>query len=375
MPFDIPVEYHVGITATDVRWYALGRGWKSQPSRNPAIAIFTKAASNVQLQVPQQGSERDVAVMMAEVLRKFSEIENRQIEEVSQDLRHPFEDALRLRVKSRLADSGTLPLIEGLRLFEGGRKLLIAAACSTVMPQAFYPRKSLKVVDEFIKKCRVGQTAIGSYVASILCPPLAPAAPALLVELDEEPPFERRVTQNLMNGLNVLSESVQSGDPSLIVNGIESGVSADLCDALSSITAPEEDSVLQIELSWSPVRPQASLTIPGTLRFAAPDLAYIKNAGRKLREQMIRQDTVEGRIVMLKEHPTLFKDVGRTVEIRTRIDDKWSTVRFTLEEEQYRTACDAYRDQKAVKVKGLLRRGEQSKFYEMNDPESFEIFP
>ena len=373
MSSDVNINYHVGITPSDVRWYALGRGWRPQPSRNPAIAIFSKPNSDIQLQVPQQGSGRDVALMMMEVVRKFSEIENRQIEDVSQDLRHPFADALRLRVKSRIADSGTLPLNEGLQLFEGGRRLLVAAACSTVMPQAFYPRKSLKGVDEFIKKCQVGQTAIGSYVASILCPPLAPSTPMLFDGIEDEPPFERQVTQRLMNGLNVLNGSVQLGDPSLIVNGISKGVSADLCDALSSITPPEEDSVLQVELSWSPVRPQISETMPSTLRFAAPDLAFIRNAGRKLREQTVRQDTVEGRIVTLKEHSMLIKGIGRTVEVRAKIDEKWSTVRFVLQEDQYRTACDAYRDQKPVKVKGMLRRGEQSKFYDMHNPDSFEI--
>ncbi len=103
-----------------------------------------------------------MAMMMKEVLLKLAELEDRQLDEVSQDLRNPFADALRLRVKSRLAASGTFPLLEGLKLFEGGRKLLISAACSTVMPQAFYPRKSLKPVEEFISKCQVGQTAIGS---------------------------------------------------------------------------------------------------------------------------------------------------------------------------------------------------------------------
>lgn len=373
MSSNIAADYLIGITPSDVRWYALGRGWKPQPSRNPAIAIFSKPDSDIQIQVPQQGSGRDVALMMAEVLRKLSAIENRQIEDVSQDLRHPFADALRLRVKSRLADSGTLPLIEGLKLFEGGRKLLVSAACSTVAPQAFYPRKSLKGVDEFIKKCQVGQTAIGSYVASILCPPLPPTTPMLFDGVAEEPPFERQVTQRLMRGLNVLNDAVQSGDPSLIENGITSGVSADLCDALSSITPPEEDSVLQVELSWSPVRPQLLQGIPNALRFAAPDLAFIQNAGRRLREQTIRQDTVEGRIVTLKEHSMLVKEVGRTVEIRAKLGDKWATVRFVLKEDQYRKACDAYRDQKPVKVKGTLRCGEQSKFYDMHTPDSFEI--
>ena len=369
----ISSQLYAGITPADVRWYALGRGWKSQPSRNDAIAIFFKPETDLQIQVPQRGSDRDVALMMEEVLRKLAELEGRQLDEVSQDLRNPFADALRLRVKSRLADSGTLPLLEGLKLFEGGRKLLIAAACSTVQPQAFYPRKSLKNVEEFIKKCQVGQTAIGSYVASILCPPLAPLTPTLFDDIDEDAPFERQVTQNLMTGLGVLSDAVQQGDPSLIEKGINHGVSADLCDALSSITPPEENAVLSVELSWSPVRPQASKTIPNALRFAPPDLAFIQNAGRKLRDQLIRQDTIQGRIVSLKEQPQQLKGFGRTVEIRAIIDDKTSIVRFSLSDEQYRFACDAYRDGKQIRVKGVLRRGEQSRFYELKDSESFEV--
>lgn len=375
MPIETNKEYHVGISPSDVKWYALGRGWKAEKSRNPAVALYSSPDAKQQIQVPQKGDERDIALMMSEVLRKLSEIENRQIEDVSQDLRHPFTDALRLRVKSRLADTGTLPLIEGLKLFEGGRKLLISAACSTVAPQAFYPRKSLKQVEEFIKKCQVGQTAIGSYVASILCPRLAPTSATLLDDVHEPIPFERQVTEKLMVGLGVLSDSVQLGDATLIENGIVRGVSADLCDALTSITPPEDDSVLQIELSWSPVRPQLRNDIPKTMRFAAPDLAFIQSAGKKLLDKTVRKDSVEGRIVMLKERHTQLADIGRTVEIRALIDEKWSTVRFILKDEQYRIACDAYRDQEIVKISGLLRRGEQSKFYEFNDLESFEILP
>lgn len=371
----ISSQLYAGITPADVRWYALGRGWKSQPSRNDAIAIFFKPETDLQIQVPQRGSARDIALMMEEVLRKLAELEGRQLDEVSQDLRNPFADALRLRVKSRLADSGTLPLLEGLKLFEGGRKLLISAACSTVTPQPFYPRKSLKLVEEFIKKCHVGQTTIGSYVASILCPPMAPSSPTLFEDVDDDVPFERNVTQTLMSGLAVLSESVQTGDASLIENGIDKGVSADLCDALSSITPPEEDSVLQLELAWSPVRPQRVQSVPSVARFAAPDLGFIQNAGKKLREKTIRCDTLQGRIVSLREQPMLVKELGRTVEIRARIDDRPATVRFGLDEQQYRKACDAYRDQKQVRITGTLRRDERSKFYDVHEVESFDILP
>jgi len=362
-----------GITPADVKWYALGRGWKSQPSKNPAISIYFKPDTGYQIQVPQRGNNRDIALMMEQVLRKLAEIEDRQLDEVSQDLRNPFADALRLRVKSRLADSGTLPLNEGLKLFEGGKKLLIAAACATVTPQAYYPRKSLKPVDEFIKKCQVGQTAIGSYVASILCPPLAPLSTNLFDDLDETQPFERAVTDKLMLSLGVLSESVQTGDASLIEKGIDQGVSADLCDALSSITPPEEDSILQLELSWSPVRPQRAQRIPSIARFAAPDLAFIATAGTQLREKTVRRDTVEGRIISLREQAMLIQELGRTVEIRARVEDRIATVRFGLDEQQYRTACDAYRDKKLVRLTGTLRRDANSKFYDVRHVESFEI--
>lgn len=377
MSSKIPSHLSLGITPADVRWYALGRGWKKVPSRNEAVAIFHEPKSDMQIQVPQRGNDRDIALMMEDVLRKLAESEGRQLDEVSQDLRNPFADSLRLRVTSRLADSGTLPLLEGLKLFEGGRKLLVAAACSTVSPQPYFPRKSLKNVEDFIKKCQVGQTAIGSYVASILCPPLAPSAPTLFDDDDlaEPVPFERRVTQNLMSSLALLSESVQTGDAALIENGVGKGVSADLCDALSSITPPEDNSVLQLELAWSPVRPQRSRDIPSVTRFAAPDLGFIQSAGRKLRDITIRRDSIDGRIVLLRDKPMLMKDLERTVEIRARIDDRPATVRFGLDEDQYRTACDAFRDMKNVRVTGILHRDERSKFYEIKEVEDFIVVP
>jgi len=150
-------------------------------------------------------------------------------------------------------------------------------------------------------------------------------------------------------------------------------VSADLCDALSGITPPDEDSILQIEMSWSPVRPQHMRAISNVARFAAPDLEFIANAGQRLRERAIRHDTVEGRIVSLREQPMLMKELGRTVEIRTRIDDRLATVRFGLNEDQYREACDAYRDQMQVRVNGTLRRDERSKFYDVRLVGSFEV--
>lgn len=373
MSVELSAVHLAGIKPADVRWYVLGRGWRTMPSKRRSVALYVLEEQDEQLQVPLAGNEHDIRSMMTEVLLTLAKVEHRSLEDITNDVRHPYEDVLRLRVQSKLADSGTLPLSAGLELFEGAKKLLVAAGCAAISPQAFYPRKALKPVDEFIARCQIGQTAIGSYVATVLCPPLSPVGPSLFEEDIEAPPFDRQVTETLMDGLSVLNSAVQDGSTERITNGIEHGVSADLCDALANITPPEEHSILSIELAWSPVRPKISRQILSSVRFAVPDLAFIQNAGKKLREQFERPATIRGRITVLRDQPVVLAEMRRIVEVRTTLEGKGVTVRFSLNEAEYSNACNAFRDHRDIQCSGVLRRREQSKFYELVNPSEFEV--
>ena len=55
-------------------------------------------------------------------------------------------------------------------MIEGGRSLLLAAACSVHSPQPFYPRQAFREAVEFLDTCRLGQTERGSFVATIVTP-------------------------------------------------------------------------------------------------------------------------------------------------------------------------------------------------------------
>src|SRR5439155_24544675 len=99
--------------------------------------------------------------------------------EVLSDLAMPPADVLRLQMESREAEGGTLPLDEGLRLLEGGRDLLLAAACSAHQPQAYFLRQSYAPAQDFLRSCRVGQTERGSFVATILAPVTPEVTPSL----------------------------------------------------------------------------------------------------------------------------------------------------------------------------------------------------
>src|SRR6185436_4155676 len=112
-------------------------------------------------------------------------------------------DVLRLCVRSPTAESGSLPLGEGLNLCRGGRDRLLAAACSAHQPQPFFGRRGFAQAREFLRSCRLGQTERDSYAISLIAPISPELSPPLLRDEDDLSgvPYERRVTLLLMLGL------------------------------------------------------------------------------------------------------------------------------------------------------------------------------
>src|SRR5438093_4255183 len=143
MAVDLPETLLRQLDPAQVRWYAVQAGWKPVTgTKRPVIVLNHPTDELTQLQIPTAGSDRERAFLMGEAVRRLAEEEQRSPWEVLDDLTALHADTLRLRVESRDAEAGTLPLEEGLRLFQGGRDLLLAAACSAHQPQAYYPRQT-----------------------------------------------------------------------------------------------------------------------------------------------------------------------------------------------------------------------------------------
>jgi len=154
---ELPEQTLQRLNPSTVRWYAVQAGWKPVSGvKRPVIVLNHPTDELIQIQIPTGGSEREVGYLMRHVLERLAEMENRPARDVLNDLLLGPTDRLRLAVESTGTESGTLPVEEGLRLFQGGRDLLLAAACSAHQPQAFYPRQSFTEAQEFIRRCRFG---------------------------------------------------------------------------------------------------------------------------------------------------------------------------------------------------------------------------
>jgi hypothetical protein len=268
----------------------------------------------------------------------------------------PPADVLRFRQVSPDTEAGTLPLDQAVRLINGTRKLLLAAAHSVLVPQPYHPRMSRSEAEEFVSRCRLGQTERGSFVLAVACPLDLQAG--LFGPHGE--PFARRVTSLLMQALQELS---QAADGARIDNLADPahhpGISANLCESLLLLRPGGARAYLGISATWS--------------------RAFLPPAHESKRDLQLRQEvfeiaeTLAPRLRSLPQ-PRIDRFFGFVDELRgqpTPNDPRPSgEVRFTLfdqEEEEIRAKADLTAEDYAlagaahlasdlVSFKGILQR-------------------
>ena len=160
---------------------------------NGKIAVYKNPDSPLrQLIVPLDEQFDDYGVRTAEAIQRLAEFEKRPAKEILNHLLLPPADLL-AEVSSD-AEGGTLPLDHAVRMIDGTRKVLLSEAHSVLVPQPYHPRMSRVEAEDFLSRCRLGQTDRGSFVLTVACPLVLKAD---LLDPNGEP-FTRRVTSLLM---------------------------------------------------------------------------------------------------------------------------------------------------------------------------------
>ncbi len=207
------------------------------------IALISKAH---QIIVPLNEQFDDYADRVVEAIRHLAEFEKRPANEILNHLLLSPADLLFFREVSSDTEAGYLPLDHAARMIDGTRKLLLSEAHSVLVPQPNHPRMSRSEAEDFIARCRLGQTDRGSFMLTVACPLDLKAD--LLGPKGE--PFSRRVTSLLMQSLGELSQAadrMQIDDLADISR--HPGISANLCESLLLLRPAGERSSLNITVS------------------------------------------------------------------------------------------------------------------------------
>lgn len=351
----------------DVQRYLRGRGWRAVHDPRATVAAYANPAGD-EVVVPLDRALGDYARRLGELLDTVSKWERRPPGEVLEDLSLPPGDVLAFRVRSDLVSSGTIPVLDSLRLREGQKNLLLAAAHSALVPQRYFPRLGRAEPAELLAQCREGQTARGSYVSTVL----VPVAPAV-GELPLEEPYGRRVTRLLMETLHAVKQRLARADDASLLADPPPGVSFNLLSALSDMKPLGERSTLEVAARWSLGRPPPE--VPARVSFDEPQFATMRAVAVALRERTPTTCEIEGYIVRLSRAEPR-PDAPGEVVITTAIGERGGDARVhvALPAAVYNDrALPAHQGGRRVRVAGVLHR--QGRQWRLAEPAGFEALP
>lgn len=372
------------IRPLEVASYLRSRGWAESSSVALTSSTWEKAASagaGYEILLPLNRHLRDYPYRINDVLTTLEAVEDRSQLEILSDLMSTSSDVIRVRSLGPEAADGSIPIDEGVGLVEHARDMMVAAACAALEPRAAYPGRKAKEVTEYVSKTRMGQTERGSYVVSIISPVapcLAAAEEGKLFEdtcADDEEPFERLVTVTLSRGLHAMGlaaeRAASTGTLEPFLEAVKSGLSANLCAAIAGLAHGDgELGALDIDVSWSRARPQASST-PSHFSVESDAVPVIEEAGRLLRSREPQEHfRLYGPVFRLQQRP----DESRgTITVVGMVDDRPRNVVVELEGPEYHLAISAHENHEPIVVTGDLVKDGRS--YVLKNPKNLDLVP
>ena len=356
--------------------YLRAAGWRQVVSEQGRYAIWRLDGAPEDLLLPLDRGFRDYPNRIGEALMLLERTENRSELAILSDLSTASADVLRVRLHEGDVVSGSVPMDDGVGLFESSRELLMAGALATVEPRSFYgPRRPAQAL-EYIKAARFGQTEWGSYVVTVISrvsPELRAIQPEIFNGVIDEP-FERRVMETLAKALAAAKDAAcraaVDGGLESFTNGVRDGVSANLCEAIVGMAGGADTRrALSFDFSWARTRPMRERGVPAVVRLDADVIPVIAEAGRVFRETAPREDFLASGPVVRLDRPE--GALSGRVTVVGVVDDQTRRISFDLDLVDYELAVTAHREERSASCIGTLVR--EGRLFLLRNPRAFAL--
>lgn len=173
-------------------------------------------------------------------------------------------------------------------------------------------------------------------------------------------PFERRVTTGLSRSLTAIADALPFAHATQDIAAFEqasnTGISANLCDALAGMGMADESCDVGIRLSYASSFP--SPVAAPTFRFAAESLPLLKQIAQKLREQSsFGSVEIQGTVVELRRDEG---DLQGNITVASVVDGRIRRIGVELLDEDYNWAIQAHQYEVPITIESELERDGRS---------------
>ena len=352
------------ISPSSIRQYAIANGWLPVVGSRRKIWLFShqiKTLSQIQIPIYKDDDSAEAFLSIAE---RISEVEQRPIETVLDDLIAPNSDVIRYRKVSDEIKGGSIPFDSAIALMNGAKQMLSAAACSVSNPVIHHARLDRIEARQLIQNARMGQTEIGSFILKILCPLDAISDTPLLIDLQ---PYTRMVTTLLMSSTEKLIRGIEDGNIDQILEtqthkGERPEITSNLCKGLMELRGEQDSGEIEISMRWAPSTQKPTTPVSSLIRIPIEYFPMIEKVHQELKP-MPGKDTDQ---VMVATVETLNGDVGedgkRCGEVILSVllpdEEELIKARTDLTADDYEKAVIAHEKGRSyIKLRGQLKRG------------------
>lgn len=269
-------------------------------------------------------------------------------------LRIQQSDHISIRVIDDTVKNGTIPLADGVLLFEKAKHFMQAVALSAYKPKASYRSTDTgKVVKEFMDSVRLGQTRVGSYVIELSYPVENIQVPQQedSEEIGVPFSFSRGVTHHLQKSVRKLKEAVNryENDPTVFAHLITDGVSSNLCEAITGLSGVNQQREVEISLrNGDIIDPQ--LDDDFSISFKPSEIEVIEIAEKYYKGDFtLPKGDIIG--IITGTHSSDLEQ-GGYIRVKTKVQHKNTEIRVDLNAKQYQAALQAHAQGRTVRCIG-----------------------
>ncbi len=350
--------------------YLKDMGWKLFQSKKQYIKIYQYEKNDdfFQVVIPAEKKLCDYKEAMYRAVATVAEAENKSVEQVLLYLLNPNTDILKIRLEKKDVEAGNILFDDAIRLYENAKKLLAAAALDILHPKKYHQGRMDDCVQKFLSGCRFGQTEIGSYVVSVVCP---------FAELDENEDYKqlsifsdeeqcahsltRQVTSRVMKNISYIKNRIDNGEMEKLILQDDNGIiSANFYEALGGLNLDSDKADVEFIAEWSPIVKNPDGVIDRIL-LTHDYYQPIETTVEKLKDETNKSTKIIGRIKKLESSPDVQKrKAGKITAVYLDENDKPKTVAVNLNKSEYDKAIKAHERGCYVEIVGEISYGKKS---------------
>ena len=354
-----PLEYIVS--------YLKSEGWKLVTD-NERWYVFEGCEDSdgdaFEIILSRNNQTPDYALYIQQAVDILASLTDTSPEKITKDILRHDRDIFNSRITEN-ADLNSTPLRLAIKVISGLKQLFICATDSEERDsKPFYQRTGTnpgRVLDEV----RFGHTFSGSFGYSVESP--------VKTQTDLfKPPLQRRVMERIVRGLATTDQAAKMQDVQPLVDGYETGFSANMCDAILSMS---EDHNIPIEYSieWSRIiNVSKDLRAIDSVNIQRHHFEYLQSASARLKDIQPEFVTIEGPIVNLRSpnDPQSEDDFDRKVTILWDLEqEKSRKLVVHLSRDEYLEAIEAHKQGRLISVKGYILGSKR----QLSEPREFKI--